>query len=79
MNINRFKINNRTLISFSIILNFNVLSPVTPIGDTYSTDISSVRVIYARAGGTVSVELWRKDPLKWNIAREGVTEEVRSW
>jgi len=69
MNVNGSRTKNRSLISFSIILIFKILSPVIPIGDGYLTDLSGVRVICARAGGTVSVELWRKDPLKWSMAR----------
>ena len=79
MSINRYTINNRSLIVFSIILIFNVLSSETPIGAAYSTDISIMRVIYVRVGRTVSVELGREYPLKWSIAREGVKEEVGSW
>jgi len=79
MNINRFKINNRSLISFSIILIFKVLSPVTPIGYGYLTDLFGVRVIYARRRDSLGGALEERPSQVEYGARQGVAEGVGSW
>jgi len=70
---------NQSLILLLIILTFELLSLVTPIGGGYSTDLSGVRVICARRRDSLGGALEERSSQAEYGARQGVKEEVRSW
>ena len=76
---NRLRNRHQSLILILIIITFKLLSPVTLIGDGYSTDLSGVKVSCARRQDSLRGVLEERPPQVEYSARQGVTEEVRSW